>query len=127
MTVDVVVLRWIDAFVFSLATILAAVFTRYVFLNYRKAWHEPWFNAGVGLAVYFSGHAIIRGWVWMLAREGETGNRSGHIVGILIGSAIMAVGALCTARVFLTATLGRWTWQLVAVAAAVLSIFMAQF
>ena len=127
MTSEIVVLRWIDAFVFSLAATLAVVFARYVFLNICKAWHEPWLNAGIGLMVYFSGHAIVRGWVWIIAQDNETGNRSGHLAGIVIGSAIMAAGALCIVRVFLTATYGRWTWQVVGLSAALIAVIMAQF
>ena len=54
----------------------------------------------------------------------EDTERVQHMLGMFVGSVIMAVGALIVARVFLTATWGRWTWQIVGLAAAVLSLVL---
>ena len=116
-----------DAFIFALSATLAVVFTRYVFLTFRTEWGTPWLNAGIGLAIYFTGHAIARGWVWWvygMSAHPEHQERVDHFVGMLIGTTVMAIGALCLSRVFLTATWGPWTWQVVGIVAAALSFVL---
>ena len=123
------ILRWVDAFILSLTMVIALVFMRYVVISAKSQWKTPWLDAGIGLSTYFCGHALVRGTWWFYSVDSTTLEhvRVQHAAALLVGTILMAAGALCITRVFLTAAWGRWTWQIVGVVAAILSLLMISF
>lgn len=119
-------LRWSDALIFVMAVCLALVFTSYVAANFRF-WRTPWVSAAIGLATYFTGHAIIRGVAWiMYLSHYDMGapDRADYAAVLLLGSTIMTMGALCVAKVFLTASWRPWVWKAAGVTVAFLFFIM---
>lgn len=72
-------------------------------------------QAGVSIAVFVTGEAVIRGWVFWWRRLDSIGADAAWMTNhpvLAIGAALQIAGAVCMLRVFAPDNWGRGVWML---------------
>lgn len=107
---------------------LAFVFWRHFIIRAREdgikqAYREITAKAALSLAVYFTGSAIMRAWVWFLLILQRAGDEIAFLTDrpeiALFAATVAVIGALCCIRVFSPGRYGRYFWIGTGVAAVI--------
>jgi hypothetical protein len=111
---------------FVAAALIAWLFICYIVRHWRDG-RTPPLNAAIALGVYFTGEAVVRGWVWywrhLLNRGADVSWMTSAPI-LAVGGAAALGGGLCLMRVF-TMRYGNVPWVatgMLAVAAGLLTL-----